>query len=266
MQVGRRGPAQTRDFPRAAEEFLVLAGGFKVSTLIVICAVPGVVVPEPLMKELAEILNRRRYKRGAIDFDLPEPLILFDEQGAMTGIRRSERLFAHRIIEEFMLAANEAVAGHLEAHLEESIYRVHEPPDPARVADFEELALRFGHTLGIGAIPVKRYGVVDRKSDGRKIRKDIVRADERLQVTSQMYQRLVEKLAGLPEERMAEIGEQPGSTEAAAAHRNHQGSARIIGLHAALEAVRRAQGDGAHDVVAQMLGHLLCSSQIWSSL
>jgi len=81
-----------------------------------------------LMKELAEILNRRRYKRGAIDFDLPEPLILFDEQGAMTGIRRSERLFAHRIIEEFMLAANEAVAGHLEAHLEESIYRVHEPP------------------------------------------------------------------------------------------------------------------------------------------
>jgi ribonuclease R len=155
-----------------------------------------------LMKELAEILNRRRYKRGAIDFDLPEPLILFDEQGAMTGIRRSERLFAHRIIEEFMLAANEAVAGHLEAHLEESIYRVHEPPDPARVADFEELALRFGHTLGIGAIPVKRYGVVDRKIDGRKIRKDIVRPDERLKVTSRMYQKLVEKLEGRPEERI----------------------------------------------------------------
>ncbi|MGD0580778.1 MAG: VacB/RNase II family 3'-5' exoribonuclease, partial [Bryobacteraceae bacterium] len=155
-----------------------------------------------LMKELAEILNRRRDKRGSIDFDLPEPLILFDEQGAMTGIRRSERLFAHRIIEEFMLAANEAVAGHLEAHLEESIYRVHEPPDPARVMDFEELALRFGHTLGIGAIPVKRYGVVDRKSDGRKIRKDIVRADERMQVTSRMYQKLVEKLEGRPEERI----------------------------------------------------------------
>jgi ribonuclease R len=155
-----------------------------------------------LMKELAEVLNRRRYKRGSIDFDLPEPVIEFDEQGAMKGIRRSERLFAHRLIEEFMLAANEAVAGHLEAKLPESIYRVHEPPDPSRVADFEELALRFGHTLGIAAIPVKRFSVVDRKRDGRKIRKDIVRADERLQVTSQMYQRLVEKLAGRPEERI----------------------------------------------------------------
>jgi ribonuclease R len=155
-----------------------------------------------LMKELAEVLNRRRYKRGSIDFDLPEPVIEFDEQGAMTGIRRSERMFANRLIEEFMLAANEAVAGHLEAKLPESIYRVHEAPDPSRVMDFEELALRFGHTLGVAAIPVKRFGVVDRRRDGRKIRNDIVRADGRLQVTSQMYQRLVEKLAGRPEERI----------------------------------------------------------------
>ena len=155
-----------------------------------------------LMKKLAEVLNRRRYKRGSIDFDLPEPVIEFDEEGAMTGVRRSERLFAHRLIEEFMLAANESVAGHLEAKLPESIYRVHEPPDPSRVADFEELALRFGHTLGLAAIPVKRFSVVDRRRDGRKVHKDIVRPDERLQVTSQMYQRLVEKLAGLPEERI----------------------------------------------------------------
>ena len=155
-----------------------------------------------LMKELAEVLNRRRDKRGSIDFDLPEPVIEFDQQGSMSGIRRSERLFAHRLIEEFMLAANEAVAGHLEAKLPESIYRVHEQPDPSRVADFEELALRFGHTLGLGAIPVKRFSVVDRRRDGRKVRKDIVRPDERLQVTSQMYQRLVEKLAGRPEERI----------------------------------------------------------------
>ena len=155
-----------------------------------------------LMKDLAEVLNRRRYKRGSIDFDLPEPVIEFDEQGVMTGIRRSERLFAHRIIEEFMLAANEAVAAHLEAKLPESLYRVHEPPDPARVADFEELALRFGHTLGLPAIPVKRFSVVDHRRDGRKVRKDIVRPDERLAVTSQMYQRLVEKLEGRPEERI----------------------------------------------------------------
>lgn len=155
-----------------------------------------------LMKELAEVLNRRRYRRGSIDFDLPEPVIEFDAEGAMTGVRRSERLFAHRLIEEFMLAANESVAGHLEAKLPESIYRIHEPPDPSRVMDFEELALRFGHTLGLAAIPVKRFSVVDRRRDGRKVHKDIVRADERLQVNSQMYQRLVEKLAGLPEERI----------------------------------------------------------------
>ncbi len=154
------------------------------------------------MKELALILNRRRQKRGSIDFDLPEPMITFDERGVMTGIGRTPRNIAHRIIEEFMLAANEAVAAHLEEHLEESIYRIHEPPDPAKVLEFEELALRFGHSLGIGAMPVKRFSVVDRKSDGRKVRKDIVRADERFQVTSKMYQKLVERLEGRPEERI----------------------------------------------------------------
>jgi ribonuclease R len=154
------------------------------------------------MKELALALNRRRMRRGSIDFDLPEPLLLFDEQGAMTGIARSPRNIAHRIIEEFMLAANEAVAAHLESHLEESLYRIHETPDAAKVLEFEEVALRFGHTLGIAAMPVKRYPVVDRKADGRKVRKDIVRADERFRVASRMYQKLVEKLEGRPEERI----------------------------------------------------------------
>lgn len=155
-----------------------------------------------LMKELALILNRKRQRRGSIDFDLPEPMITFDERGVMTGIERTPRNIAHRIIEEFMLAANEAVAAHLEERLEESIFRVHEPPEPAKVLEFEELALRFGHSLGIGAVPVKRFAVVDRKSDGRKVRKDIVRADERFTVTSKMYQKLVERLEGRPEERI----------------------------------------------------------------
>jgi ribonuclease R len=155
-----------------------------------------------LMKELALVLNRKRSKRGSIDFDLPEPLILFDEAGEMKGIARSPRNIAHRLIEEFMLAANEAVAAHLEAHLEESIYRVHETPDAAKVLDFEEVAIRFGHTLGIPAMPVKRYAIVDRKRDGRKARKDVERADERFQVSSRMYQKLVAKLEGKPEERI----------------------------------------------------------------
>ena len=67
-----------------------------------------------LMQELALILNRKRVRRGSIDFDLPEPLIEFDEWGAMVGVTRAPRNIAHRLIEEFMLAANEAVAAHLE--------------------------------------------------------------------------------------------------------------------------------------------------------
>jgi ribonuclease R len=155
-----------------------------------------------LMQELALILQKRRMSRGSIDFDLPEPLIVFDEHGSMTGIERAPRNIAHRIIEEFMLAANMAVSAHLEEHLEESIFRVHEIPDPQRVLEFEELAVRFGHTLGIPAMPVKRYPVVTRTSDGRKIRRDIVRADEGFRVTSKMYQKLVASLEGRPEERI----------------------------------------------------------------
>ena len=56
-----------------------------------------------LMRELALVLNKKRVRRGSIDFDLPEPLIEFDEWGAMTGVTRAPRNIAHRIVEEFML-------------------------------------------------------------------------------------------------------------------------------------------------------------------
>lgn len=155
-----------------------------------------------LMQELALILNRRRMKRGSIDFDLPESVIVFDEQGLMTGIGRSPRNIAHRIIEEFMLAANEAVAAHLESHLDESIYRIHEQPDPNRIMEFEDIAIRFGYSLGLPAIPVKRFPVVTRTSEGRKIRRDITRVNENLAISSKMYQKLVKQLEGKPEERI----------------------------------------------------------------
>jgi ribonuclease R len=103
-----------------------------------------------LMQELALVLNRKRVRRGSIDFDLPEPLIEFDEFGAMIGVTRAPRNIAHRLIEEFMLAANEAVAAHLEEHVEASIFRIHEKPDPKRVLDFEEVAAHFGYSLGWG--------------------------------------------------------------------------------------------------------------------
>ncbi len=82
-----------------------------------------------LMEELALVLAEKRERRGSIDFDLPEPVIEFDEHGLMRGVTRSERNIAHRIIEEFMLAANESVASYLEGKRIASLYRVHHKPD-----------------------------------------------------------------------------------------------------------------------------------------
>ncbi len=155
-----------------------------------------------LMRELALVLNKKRVRRGSIDFDLPEPLIEFDEWGAMTGVTRAPRNIAHRIIEEFMLAANEAVAAHLEHAGGEAIYRIHEKPDPKRVMDFEEVAAHFGYTLGVGAIPIKKFGITDRHRDGTKKRRDIVLPAPEIDITSRHYQKLVAKIEGKPEERI----------------------------------------------------------------
>jgi ribonuclease R len=155
-----------------------------------------------LMQELALILNRKRVRRGSIDFDLPEPLIEFDEWGAMIGVTRAPRNIAHRLIEEFMLAANEAVAAHLEDSGNPSIYRIHEKPDPKRVMEFEEVAAHFGYSLGVGPIPVKKFGMTDRHRDGSKRQRQIVLPDAQVKIASRMYQKLVAKIEGKPEERI----------------------------------------------------------------
>ena len=155
-----------------------------------------------LMRELALILNRKRTKRGSIDFDMPEANIELDTAGQMTGVTRAERNIAHRLIEEFMLAANEAVAGHLEQADIPSLYRIHERPDPKRVMEFEQLAAHFGYSLGIGAVPAKRFPVVERRRDGRKVRRDVTLASEEFDISSRNYQRLITKIAGKPEERI----------------------------------------------------------------
>ncbi len=154
-----------------------------------------------LMRELALALNRKRVRRGSIDFDLPEPLIEFDEFGAMKGVLRSIRNIAHQIIEEFMLAANEAVAAHLESVAEQVIYRIHEKPDPKRVMDFEEVAAQFGVSLGVGAIPVDRFRYADKRRDGGK-RQHTVELPKDVRINSRMYQKLVAKIEGKPEERI----------------------------------------------------------------
>ncbi len=102
-----------------------------------------------LMLELAERLTSRRRERGSIDFDLPEPQIILDLQGETMAIVKAERNVAHRIIEEFMLAANEAVATFL-AHREvPTLYRIHEPPDPAKLDEFREFVSHFGYQLPV---------------------------------------------------------------------------------------------------------------------
>jgi len=162
----------------------------------------GLIERFELMRELALVLNRKRVRRGSIDFDLPEPLIEFDRFGAMTGVTRAPRNIAHRLIEEFMLAANEAVAAHLENAGIASIYRIHEKPDPKRVLEFEEVAAHFGYSLGVGAIPVKRFGITDRHRDGSKRRREIELPLPDLNITSRQYQHLVAKIEGKPEERI----------------------------------------------------------------
>jgi ribonuclease R len=155
-----------------------------------------------MMRELALILNRKRTKRGSIDFDMPETNIVLDLEGQMTGVTKAERNMAHRIIEEFMLAANEAVASHLEQAAIPSLYRIHEMPDFKRMMDFEDLAAHFGYSLGVGALPVKRFSSVTRTRDGRKVRKDVVLPSENFEISSRNYQHLIAKVAGQPEERI----------------------------------------------------------------
>jgi ribonuclease R len=142
-----------------------------------------------MMRELAMLLNRKRQRRGSIDFDLPEPLLEFDEFGEMTGVTRAPRNIAHRLIEEFMLAANEAVAAHIEAAGEPMIFRIHDRPDPKRVIEFEEIATQFGYSLTPGAAPVKKF------------KTEVVALDNPL-LTSRNYQKLVAKIEGKPEERI----------------------------------------------------------------
>jgi ribonuclease R len=157
-----------------------------------------------LMRELALILNRKRVRRGSIDFDLPEPVIEFDQEGMMRGVTRSERNIAHRIIEEFMLSANECVASYLEHQGVPSLYRVHEKPDPKKVFEFESIAASFGYSLGVGALPVRRMEIrSDRRArHGTGRPAHVIELPEEVHITPRMYQKLTEKIAGKPEERI----------------------------------------------------------------
>jgi len=126
-----------------------------------------------LMRELFDVLHARRRRRGSIDFDLPETEVILSEFGEIEAIIPSERNVAHRLIEEFMLLANETVAAHLVAHGVPALHRVHEPPDPKKVEDFEAFIAPLGYSLGA-------HGKAVRPKD---------------------FQKLIDRMRGTPEER-----------------------------------------------------------------
>jgi ribonuclease R len=125
------------------------------------------------MHQLFEVLHARRRRRGSIDFDLKESQIVLDDEGMVEEIIAAERNVAHRLIEEFMLLANETVAAHLEKINMPALYRVHEDPDPQKVEIFKD----FIGTLG--------YSLPGSDED----------------IEPRTFQKLVDKIHGTPEEK-----------------------------------------------------------------
>lgn len=134
------------------------------------------------MEALAAILREKRRKRGSIDFDFPECKIYLDKEGHPTDIKPYERNVATRIIEDFMLAANETVAQHFYWQELPFVYRVHGVPDADRIQQLATFINNFGYYMK----------TMDRK--GSKVGSEEIHPKE--------IQKLLDKIAGTPEEAM----------------------------------------------------------------
>ena len=100
--------------------------------------------------DLAGKIMKRRAGEGMLDFDLPEPVFEFDENGDLKDVHPLDRNIAHRLIENFMIEANEAVSEYLEKHADASIYRVHDKPDRQKLEEYENLCAAFGMPVDFG--------------------------------------------------------------------------------------------------------------------
>jgi ribonuclease R len=98
--------------------------------------------------ELAALLRKRRFEHGALDLDFPEVKVWVDKEGHPVKLERVENDKSHQLIEEFMLAANEAVARELKKRAIPTIYRIHENPDPEKLAEYREFVLGFNYRVG----------------------------------------------------------------------------------------------------------------------
>jgi len=121
------------------------------------------------MGELAAVLRARREARGAIDFDLPDADIVLDDAGLVVGIVPESRNVAHKLIEEFMLAANEAVAKKLLFDKQPAIYRVHDRPDPDKLADVRDVLEDFGYELkgNLAEVPPAAFQKLLKQVEGK---------------------------------------------------------------------------------------------------
>ncbi len=121
------------------------------------------------MAELASLLRERREARGSIDFDLPDADVVLDDEGLVVGIVPESRSVAHRLIEEFMLAANEAVAKKLLFSRQPAVYRVHDRPDPDRLVDLREVLESFGYELkgDLADVPPSAFQKILKQIEGK---------------------------------------------------------------------------------------------------
>lgn len=108
-----------------------------------------------VMGRAARALAAARKARGAVDLDLPEPEVETDDRGNLVAVRRAERTDAHRLVEEFMLLANEAVARRLAAAGVPALFRTHATPPPDRAERFEDLLAAFGERLAPPGEPLR---------------------------------------------------------------------------------------------------------------
>ena len=99
------------------------------------------------MFELSQMLRKRRFQEGSVDFNIPEPEIQVDPKGQVQNIVKAEHNVAHELIEEFMLAANRVVAEHLHKKNLPGIHRIHEPPDQDKLHRFQEFIKDIGFRL-----------------------------------------------------------------------------------------------------------------------
>jgi ribonuclease R len=134
------------------------------------------------MRDLAAALAAERRKQGGLDLDIPEPEIVLDAAGRVRDIRRAERWESHRLIEQFMILANEVVARHLTDRHLPALYRVHQPPDPEKLERLRPFLKAVGVRLPAGDGPMSQKALqrlldsLDRHEAGTLLHTLILRA------------------------------------------------------------------------------------------